>query len=124
MIKYEFELPGRISLNQYYSGMHWTKRARITKEWEEFIYFLAKEQNAKFITNYPISVAYEFHLKKQPPDCSNCVGMIKLIEDALKGVVWADDDPKHINKLSIIIAAPIPKGTKEKVIISIKPSKH
>lgn len=121
--KYEFELLGRFSNNKLYGGLHWSTRAKVAREWHEFYFYLAKEQGAKLIEHYPVSVTYEFHFRNQPMDSSNCVGMVKLIEDALKGVLWTDDDPRHINKLTIVVAPELQKGFKEKVVIKIEENK-
>lgn len=75
----------KISLNKWYSGCHWTERNNIKNEYGLLI-------KSQFNKVYPIkkySVDYTFYFKSRPLDASNCVAMVKLIED----VIFKDD--KH-----------------------------
>lgn len=87
-----YDLP-KISLNQFYGGIHWSKRKKIKDRYK----FIIKSQTSKVI-DYPCDVEYEFWFKSRPLDCSNaCGGMVKLIEDCL----FVDDSYKMVRSIKI-----------------------
>jgi hypothetical protein len=100
-----FNLP-KISLNKYYAGMHWSKRNSIKDKYHRLIPTL---NDIKF----PIRVHYVFIFKNNPLDASNCVGMLKMIEDVLF------DKNDGYNKICIggIVSK---KGPEDKVEILIE----
>jgi len=104
LIKLE-NLP-KISLNQWYSGCHWTKRKKIKDEYKLII-------NSQFDKLIPKSesykVRYDFHFSKRPLDCSNAVAMVKLIED----VIFEDDNYKIVSEITISSK----KSSKDYVVI-------
>ena len=73
-----YDLP-KVSLNKWYAGCHWTKRQKLKEQY----LWLVKQR----ISVYPIKVSYYFEFKTRPLDASNCVAMIKLIEDCTFGIV-------------------------------------
>ena len=87
------DLP-KISLNQWYSGKHWTKRKAIKDKY----YLIIKSQFKQvFKVDQSYNVIYTFEFKIKPLDASNCVAMIKLIED----VIFEDDNYRIVNSISI-----------------------
>jgi len=86
------DLP-KISLNEFYSGKHWSNRKKI----KDNITLLVKAQT-KEIIDYPCDVEYDFWFKKNPLDCSNaCGGMVKMIEDC----IFPDDSPKIVRSIKV-----------------------
>ena len=84
----------KLSLNKWYSGNHWTKRKKIKDRYKliiksQFKQVLSKENS--------YSVTYLFNFKTRPLDASNCVAMVKLIED----VIFEDDNYKIVNSITI-----------------------
>ena len=67
-----FDLP-KVSINKWYAGCHWTKRQKLK---EQYLWLVKRR-----ISVYPITVSYFFEFKTRPLDASNCVAMIKLIEE-------------------------------------------
>ena len=91
-----------ISWNKFYRS-HWTKQARLKKEFEEYIwaYTPAKYRNLH-IKNARVEIWAYFKSAKQGSkwcwiDADNLCG--KPILDGLKGSI-VDDDPKHIKGVS------------------------
>lgn len=85
----------KISLNQWYAGKHWTKRKKIKDEY----YLIIKSQcKHVFEKSQAYDVEYSFFFKKNPLDASNCVAMLKMIED----VIFVDDRYNVVNRLSIM----------------------
>jgi len=87
------DLP-KISLNKWYSGTHWTKRKKLKDTYtllvnSQFKDVLSKENKYK--------VDYIFHFKTRPLDASNCVAMVKMIED----IMFEDDKYNIVLKLTI-----------------------
>jgi len=87
------DLP-KLSLNKWYSGVHWTKRKKIKDQYKLIIKSQFKEVLSK---DNSYSVTYLFNFKTRPLDASNCVAMVKLIED----VIFEDDNYKIVNSITI-----------------------
>lgn len=102
-----YNLP-KISLNEWYSGKHWIKRVKIK---EKYKWIIKSQFKHVFKANMQYSVEYVFEFKIKPLDASNCVAMVKLIED----IIFEDD------KYNIVVELKISshKSTEEKVIIII-----
>lgn len=73
------DLP-KISLNKWYAGAHWSKRKRIKDAYHQIIRL---QTNELFSKDYRYSVKYDFKFKSRPIDASNCIAMVKMIEDVL-----------------------------------------
>jgi hypothetical protein len=71
------DLP-KISLNDWYAGTHWSERKRIKDTYKLIIRSQVKEKFTE-----PCDVEYLFTFQSKPLDCSNCVAMLKMIEDCL-----------------------------------------
>lgn len=87
------DLP-KISLNKWYAGVHWTKRKKIKDEYKlliksQFKHVFSKDKQYK--------VKYDFFFDKRPLDASNCVAMVKMIED----IIFEDDSYKIVKKITI-----------------------
>ena len=84
----------KISLNKYYAGVHWSDRKQAVDNFK-----WAVKSQAKII--YPkdrsYDVNYLFEFKSRPLDSSNCMGMVKIIEDT----IFEDDNYKIIHKVSM-----------------------
>lgn len=91
-----FNIPERISTNDIYSGVHWTKRNDHKKLYRG-VPFIASP-----VTNYPVECHYHFKFTGRTMDITNFSYMVKLIEDALvKKSVLKDDSQKYVSKVSI-----------------------
>lgn len=105
------ELKGlpKISLNQWYAGTHWTKR----NTYKNYYILAIKSQYKKlFPKDKQYNVEYHFKFKSRPLDASNCVAMVKLIED----IIFEDDSYKIVKELTITSD----KGKEDLVIIKVK----
>jgi hypothetical protein len=101
------DLP-KISLNKWYSGMHWTKRKKIKDNYT----LIVKSQFKNILPKTKIyNTEYHFTFKSRPLDASNCVAMVKMIED----IIFETDGYKIIK--SILITSG--KGVNDQVIITI-----
>ena len=98
----------KISLNEWYAGKHWSKRVKIKNRYK----FLVKSQfKGVFRKDNTYEVSYTFNFKTRPLDASNCVAMVKMIED----IIFEDDSYKIVHKISIRSR----KSTKNSVIIDV-----
>ncbi len=104
-----FELP-KISLNEWYAGSHWSNRKKIK---DQYKWIVRSVTSQKF--TYPCEVSYRFEFKTRPLDCSNCIAMVKMLEDCL----FPDDGVKMVQKISIESR----KSDKELVTVTIIKSK-
>jgi len=96
------------SLNEIYSGKHWTKR----KKDKDIYKLLIKNQFKDVLSDdkqYSVSYLFEFRIK--PLDTSNTVYMLKMIED----IIFEDDNFKIIPEIKIKSV----KGTEDKITIKI-----
>jgi len=87
-----FEDLPKISLNEWYSGRHWSERSKMKKQFEWLVYVVTRQ---KFYN--PCTVDYDFEFKKNALDCTNTIGIIKQLEDCL----FPDDSWKIVKKISI-----------------------
>lgn len=84
----------KISLNEWYAGNHWTKRTKIKEQYK----FIIKSQFKEiFDKDNSYTVYYTFCFKNNPLDASNCVAMVKLIED----IIFESDSYKIIEGIHI-----------------------
>ena len=98
----------KISLNQWYSGKHWTHRQKLKRIYTA----LVKSQYSRiFPKDQKYVVSYVFTFKNNPLDASNCIAMVKMIEDII-----FEDDKWDIIKIGSIESK---KGTLDKVEVKI-----
>jgi hypothetical protein len=96
----------KISLNEWYAGTHWSERKRIKDVYKLII----RSRHIEPFTE-PCDVEYLFEFQSKPLDCSNCVAMLKMIEDCL----FPKDGIKVVRSIKLISR----KGMKDKVTIQI-----
>ena len=106
------DLP-KISLNSWYSGKHWTYRKKIK---DKYILLVKSQFKTVFSKQKKYEVEYFFYFKTRPLDASNCVAMVKLIED----IIFENDSYKIIEKITISSK----KNTSEFVKITINEKTH
>lgn len=88
------DLP-KISLNQWYSGTHWSERVKIKNTYKVLVKSQCKHV---FKKDFKYSVTYHFGFKNNPLDASNCVAMVKMIED----ILFEDDGYKIVVNINIL----------------------
>ena len=94
----------KISINEWYAGMHWTVRKKIKDAFEIDILSQIAEQKANYdillnmIKSGGLAVKYLFYFKSRPLDASNCVAMVKIIEDVL---LQGNDNYKTVSSIGI-----------------------
>lgn len=99
----------KVSLNEWYAGKHWSVRKKLKDDY----FWLVKSQFKKvFPKNKCYKVSYDFKFQKNALDASNCIAMIKLIED----IIFESDSPKVIKKISITSE----KSRGNNVIVKVK----
>ena len=74
----------KISLNDWYSGKHWSKRKTLK---DSYKYLVKSQYKYTFSKEEQYKVRYVFYFKSHPLDSTNCVAMAKLIED----IIFKDD---------------------------------
>ena len=101
------DLP-KVSLNVWYSSKHWSFRKKLKDNYTLIV-------KSQFKDVLPASESYDteyhFTFKSRPLDASNCVAMVKMIED----IIFESDGYKVIK--SILITSE--KGAEDKVEIKI-----
>tara|TARA_R100000951_G_C2486803_1_gene133224 strand:+ start:109 stop:492 length:384 start_codon:yes stop_codon:yes gene_type:complete len=101
----------KISLNKWYAGMHWTKRKKIKDDYTQIV----RSQFSNTLTREnTYKVEYHFTFKSRPLDASNCVAMVKMIED----IIFETDSYKVVTELVITSS----KGLEDKVLIKVENS--
>ena len=103
-----YDLP-KLSLNKWYAGVHWTKRKKIKDTYKTIV---KNQFKHVFSKDKQYRVSYVFNFKTRPLDASNCVAMVKLIED----VIFEDDKWDIVTSISISSK----KSKKEFVEILVK----
>ena len=103
----------KISLNKWYAGMHWTKRKKIKDNYTQIV----RSQFGSLLSrDNTYKVEYHFTFKSRPLDASNCVAMVKMIED----IIFETDSYKVVKEIVITSS----KGLEDKVLISVKSDKQ
>lgn len=101
------DLP-KISLNKWYAGMHWAKRKKIK---DNYVKIVKSQFNKTLPKVNTYNTEYHFTFKSRALDASNCVAMVKMIED----IIFEDDSYKVVK--SILITSS--KGAEDLVQINI-----
>jgi hypothetical protein len=102
------DLP-KISLNKWYAGNHWTKRAKLK---EAYKWTIAAQTKIVFSKHDTYNVTYDFEFRTRPLDATNTVAMVKMIEDILF------EDDKYNVVLSVRMTSR--KSNKDQVTICIE----
>ena len=101
------DLP-KVSLNVWYSSKHWSFRKKLKDNYT----LIVKSQFKQVLpASESYNTEYHFTFKSRPLDASNCVAMVKMIED----IIFESDGYKVIK--SILITSS--KGAEDKVEILI-----
>ncbi len=107
---YFYNLP-KISNNKFYAGMHWAERTRLVDAFKLDVFTQLCNQTSRRSFVKPCKAKYIFEFKSTPLDCSNCAGMLKMIED----VLFPKDSPDIVKELSITSL----KSVEDKVTVII-----
>lgn len=101
------DLP-KVSLNVWYSSKHWSFRKKLKDNYT----LIVKSQFKEVLpASNSYDTEYHFTFKSRPLDASNCVAMVKMIED----IIFDSDGYKVIK--SILITSS--KGAEDSVQIKI-----
>jgi len=101
-----YDLP-KVSLNKWYAGMHWTKRKKLKDNYT----ILVRSQFSQQLPPKSYNTEYHFTFKSRPLDASNCVAMVKMVED----IIFESDSYKVVKSLLITSK----KGTRDMLEIKI-----
>src|SRR5210317_513625 len=101
-----YDLP-KVSLNKWYAGMHWTKRKKLKDNYT----VLVRSQFSQQLPPNTYNTEYNFTFKSRPLDASNCVAMVKMVED----IIFESDSYKVVKSLLITSK----KGTRDMLEIKI-----
>ena len=97
------------SLNEIYAGIHYRTRK---KHKDTFKLIVKNQFKHVFSRDKRYRVSYVFEWCKRPLDASNCVYMLKMIED----IIFEDDNYKIIPELNIKSV----KAKTDQIIIKIQ----
>lgn len=112
MINIKIPLPEKVSTNQIYSGVHWSKRNKLASMYHMSLI----EHRMLRAKDYPVDITYIFSFKGKLLDADNCGYMAKLLKDGLRGYgIIEDDNPKFVASVTLISQ----KGKKDEVEIVI-----
>lgn len=85
----EFNWVGKgVSLNEWYSSKHWTKRVALANKWHLFFRSMVPIPMPRFETYY---ITMEYNSKI---DASNSMALIKLLEDMMQKYGIIENDNK------------------------------
>lgn len=110
-MKLIFENLPKISNNKFYAGVHWAERKKLVDKVKTIVRMLLYSQTKRRSFSKPCDVEYIFEFKSRPLDCSNTIGMLKIIED----VLFPDDSIKIVRSLKIVSV----KSVENKVTVII-----
>ena len=84
----------RFGLNAYYSGKHWAQRKSDAEYWHGLVAAELRRQRLR-ARPFAVPVVVSFWWNDRL-DIDNHAAMGKMIVDALKGKLIADDDRRHV----------------------------
>jgi hypothetical protein len=87
------DLP-KASLNKIYAGENWKVRARLK---DNYIAIIKSQFKHVFPKDKQYKAKYTFYFKSRALDVSNCVYMLKMVED----IIFEDDSYKIVKELHI-----------------------
>lgn len=112
MISITIPIPQKVSTNDIYAGMHWSKRKKLADLYHRS---LIEYRNSPKV-QYPVEISYVFSFKGRLLDCDNCSYMAKLLKDGLRHwQIITDDSPQYVSSVTLVSQ----KGKKEEVQIII-----
>lgn len=80
-------------LNAYWTGKHWSQRKKDAEYWHYLVRAELRRQGVKpRVFKHPVYITF-YH--NDGLDIDNHAAVGKMVVDALKGVLIADDDRKH-----------------------------
>ena len=116
MKKYEIVYNGKmISLNDFYSGKHWSARHKAKIKYRDIFDILLLEARIKKMKEYRIEMRYNSRL-----DADNCITALKFLNDSLKKKYVPEDDPRYFKGFSIDIDKRLKLNTYVFDIIQLK----
>ena len=102
-----------VSLNDWYSGKHWSYRKKMKDEWMKFLFVQFSSVPKVQFDKYQVEIFHNTRL-----DCDNLVTISKVLNDFMKKNGWCiEDGKKFYKKMSIEVDNLLPKNG-IKVIIS------
>ena len=86
------------SLNDWYSGVHWSVRKNTAELWHEEVAVACMQAKIKPITKFPVKITtHSFFKTRHRRDVSNTATAPKLIEDGLvKKGIMPDDNLEYV----------------------------
>lgn len=98
MLEIEIPILWKVSANEVYAGVHWSKRNALAKDYHQLVNLKTKGLIFEPLT-YPVQLFFNFHWASRALDSSNCSYLVKLIEDGLKGEILPDDSIKYVQTI-------------------------
>ena len=87
---------GEYGLNKIYAGVHWSKRKKQAEEIHNLVrYELQRQKIPRRMFQKPVELIFKYNSRL---DLSNHSYLAKLIEDALRGYLIADDSRKYVRR--------------------------
>lgn len=86
------------SLNDWYSGKHWSFRQKVKNLWREEVGLLCMQKKIKPITKFPVKIStITYFTDRRGRDSINWATAAKLAEDGLvKQGILPDDNTKYV----------------------------
>ena len=104
-----------ISLNDFYSGKHWTARHKAKVKYRGIFDILLLEAQVKWMDEYRIDMVYNSR-----HDADNVITALKFLNDCLKKKYVKEDDPRYFKGFSINIDRAMKTNTFEFTITQLK----
>lgn len=102
-----------VSLNDYYTSGHWSKRANLKNKYKKIFTELLEKSEMEKVDKFSILVRYNSR-----HDVDNVTGLEKLFVDTLKGTYIKEDDKKFYRGYMVFPDEQLKTNTFEFYIIS------
>jgi len=88
------------STNKMYSGQHWSKRHKLSKEIHLLVWGLCKEQKLDQVKKYPVDINIIAYYKAKTKRDSGNVSNKELIDGLVFAEIIEDDDTRFVKRVT------------------------
>ncbi len=91
------------TLNEWYAGLHWSKRKALADYWHLLVLKWVRKYDVQPVPP-PVHLAMDFYFGpgRRAYDASNCAATAKLIEDGLvHAKILKGDGPTHVRTIAL-----------------------
>ena len=108
----------RYGMNAYYSGKHWSVRAKDSSYWHTLTWeAMARARIPKRALEVPVEIWFRWN---DGLDIDNHSSMGKMILDGMKGYLLKDDKPKYVKGVHHVYQTDVKDKKRNAIIVEVQ----